>query len=198
MSSNHLLSSGFPTLEAVPSYPSHSPPRVALFFYFQLPKFSSFPIQDLYKFIDVKSFHSPLLFCLLRSLTAVTYSIHRCQGKREHKQEQYHSRADTANKDISRTRAVQPKENTSKAEHNTQMDISCRHCRIWYSTRDTKMSIYISQKQQKTRRDSSNVNPQVAEPGEGGRPFWPAVHISIYIELPSPVTSSISLSTNKC
>lgn len=62
----------------------------------------------------------------------------------------------------------------------------------------TKISIYIFQKQQQTGRDSSNINSQAAEPGEGGRPFWPAGHTSIYIEMPSPVTSSISLSTKKC
>lgn len=60
-------------------------------------------------------------FCLLRSLTAMTYCTNRCQGKRKHEQEQHHSRADTADKDVSRTRAVQPKENTSKAEHNTHL-----------------------------------------------------------------------------
>lgn len=96
----------------------------------------------------------------------MTYSTSRCQGKREHKQEQYYSCADTANKDISRTRAVQPKE--TPAKQNTTHK--------WTSHADiaeygTKMSIYIFQKQEKTGRDSSNVNPQVAEPGESGRPF---------------------------
>lgn len=51
------------------------------------------------------------------------------------------------------------------------------------------MSIYIFQKQQQTGRDSSNINPQAAEPGEGGRPFGSAIHSSIYIELPSAQTS---------
>lgn len=153
------------------SFSSYPPPRAAFLFYFQLPKFSSFPVQDLYKFIGLNSFHSPFLFFLLRSWTAMTGGTSRCQGKREHEQKHHHSCADSANRDISRTRAVQPKENTNKAKHNTQMDMSCRHCRIWYSTRNTNISIYIFQKQQQRGRDSSNINPQAAEPGEGGRPF---------------------------
>lgn len=45
---------------------------------------------------------------------------------------------------------MQPKENTRKANHNTQKDTSCRHCRTGYSTRNTKTSICIYQKQQQT------------------------------------------------
>lgn len=37
--------------------------------------------------------------------------------------------------------------------------------------KDTKISIYVFQKQQQTGEDSSYVNTQAAEPGEGGRPF---------------------------
>lgn len=43
------------------SFSSYPPPRAVFIFYFQFPKFSSFPMQDLYKFVHLNSFHSPLL-----------------------------------------------------------------------------------------------------------------------------------------
>lgn len=165
-----LLSCGFPLLEAVPSLPTLL--QELLFF-------STFSFQNSVLFLCKTYTSSQVVtpsillsssFCLLRSLTAVTGGTSRCQGKREHEQKHHHSCADSANKDISRTKAVQPKENTNKAKHNTQMDMSCRHCRIWQSTRDTNISIYIFQKQQQRGRDSSNINPQQLNQEKVGGP----------------------------